>query len=258
MTTTHTDALSELERRRQALAPEALAGDQAAVDELERIEAELAAEQRREELATLAETETAERERIAIEQEQERQQAEWRKSQGEQEGARDVALAKVERLLAQICGAIGDALAHDAEAHRFFALQKPPGELHSWARLHGPLGMRLGYAIAQAGVREVDYFPPSGSKPLVAGETMLTNADLPPDLLTLDDSETEGFPEFSEAVKKGGGMAVCTVCNHPQLAEITAALERSETLRSLEARYGVTRSALSRHTRHRHPEKGVH
>ncbi len=45
-------------------------------------------------------------------------------------------------------------------------------------------------------------------------------------------------------------MSGCTVCAHPQLAFINAAMEQSVSLRALEESYGLSRSALSRHQAH--------
>ena len=39
----------------------------------------------------------------------------------------------------------------------------------------------------------------------------------------------------------------CTICQHPQLAEIDEALVRGVPLRDIAGQYGVTRSALQRH-----------
>ncbi len=44
----------------------------------------------------------------------------------------------------------------------------------------------------------------------------------------------------------------CTICQHPDLYEINAALVEGVSLRKLEERYGVKRSSLSRH-QGRHP-----
>jgi hypothetical protein len=42
----------------------------------------------------------------------------------------------------------------------------------------------------------------------------------------------------------------CTICTHPALTEIDRALQAGESLRSLAAQYGLSVSALSRHTKH--------
>src|SRR5215467_5959977 len=39
----------------------------------------------------------------------------------------------------------------------------------------------------------------------------------------------------------------CTICNHPQLKEITHALIARRPYRSIQARYGVNKSAIVRH-----------
>lgn len=46
-------------------------------------------------------------------------------------------------------------------------------------------------------------------------------------------------------------VALCTICAHPQRTEVDAALEAgTDTLRVLEERFNVSRSALSRHRSH--------
>jgi hypothetical protein len=50
--------------------------------------------------------------------------------------------------------------------------------------------------------------------------------------------------------KSGLRPGLCTVCHHPALAEIDRALMQGMSLRPLAALYGLSPSALSRHTRH--------
>lgn len=45
-------------------------------------------------------------------------------------------------------------------------------------------------------------------------------------------------------------MRTCTVCQHPQLNAITGDLVARVPLRTIEARYSVSRSALDRHVQH--------
>jgi hypothetical protein len=42
----------------------------------------------------------------------------------------------------------------------------------------------------------------------------------------------------------------CTICTHPALVEIDRGLQAGVSLRSLAAQYGLSVSALSRHTKH--------
>jgi hypothetical protein len=42
----------------------------------------------------------------------------------------------------------------------------------------------------------------------------------------------------------------CSICTHPALTEIDRALRAGASLRSLAAHYGLSISALSRHTKH--------
>ena|SRR6516164_7481935 len=48
----------------------------------------------------------------------------------------------------------------------------------------------------------------------------------------------------------------CTICNHPQLREITHALMARRPYRSIQARYGVNKSAIVRHLK-RHVTKAL-
>jgi DNA-binding transcriptional ArsR family regulator len=50
--------------------------------------------------------------------------------------------------------------------------------------------------------------------------------------------------------KSGLRPGLCTVCHHPALAEIDRALMQGMSLRPLAALYGLSPSALSRHTKH--------
>jgi len=45
-------------------------------------------------------------------------------------------------------------------------------------------------------------------------------------------------------------MKTCAVCNHPSRAEIDRLLVEKVSLRDISGRFGVSRSALSRHTQH--------
>ena len=45
-------------------------------------------------------------------------------------------------------------------------------------------------------------------------------------------------------------MKTCAVCNHPSRAEIDRLLVEKVSLRDIAGRFGVSRSALSRHTGH--------
>jgi DNA-binding transcriptional ArsR family regulator len=50
--------------------------------------------------------------------------------------------------------------------------------------------------------------------------------------------------------KSGLRPGLCTVCHHPALAEIDRALMQGMSLHPLAALYGLSPSALSRHTKH--------
>jgi len=50
----------------------------------------------------------------------------------------------------------------------------------------------------------------------------------------------------------------CSVCTHPALPEIDRALMSGMPLRSLAARYSLSPSALSRHTKHLKRQRALH
>jgi hypothetical protein len=52
------------------------------------------------------------------------------------------------------------------------------------------------------------------------------------------------------SAKSGLRPGLCTVCHHPDLQEIDRALIEGVSLRPLAALYGLSPSALSRHTKH--------
>lgn len=58
--------------------------------------------------------------------------------------------------------------------------------------------------------------------------------------------EPDPVPEVGTETKP----STCSVCAHEQAGEIQAALDAGEPLRAIESKYGVSRSALSRHGGH--------
>ena len=155
--------VEELRRRMQALAPEALAGDPNALEELDVIEDEIAQELRRRGLSELAEQEHAERERVAAEAEAEKQRAELRADQAAAESECDKALATFEQALTKALAAAKTALEHNSIASaKKTALEPGTGyrrlsmeienrilrrirqELHAWHIKPGELWAREG------------------------------------------------------------------------------------------------------------------
>lgn len=41
----------------------------------------------------------------------------------------------------------------------------------------------------------------------------------------------------------------CSICAHPEVQAITAAVQRGDSLRTIEGAYGVNKSSVSRHVR---------
>lgn len=119
--------LDELRQRLRRIAPEILAGDEAANAQLAEIEQRIAEEQRRLELADLADAELQERERAAAEAELERQRAGWTEAKAKAEHDLLDELARVEKHLTALVGAISAAVDVDAEAARLGKLLDPQG-----------------------------------------------------------------------------------------------------------------------------------
>lgn len=106
----------ELERRRCALSPEVLAGDGAALAELDQVEARLAEHNRQERLRSLAEAERANRDRQAAEADTKRRREVWRAERLEHEAKRDQALRTFERSLTAALEAAKTAIQHNSDA----------------------------------------------------------------------------------------------------------------------------------------------
>jgi len=161
---------SALERRRRALSPEALAGDAAAVAELEQVEAELAALDRREELRKLAETEQADRDRAAGEAEAERQRQAWQAEKQNVEHERDTQLRKIEKAIAVLVDLIPQAMSLDFEAERLGRAIDPHFRGGGAKR---EIQYRLAQRLGTVGMSDIDFVvrPGMGSEPLGAAST---------------------------------------------------------------------------------------
>jgi hypothetical protein len=227
---------SALEKRRQALSPEALAGDKAAVAELEQVEAQLAALDRREQLRELAETEQADRDRAAAEAETERQRQAWQAEKKKVEDARDAQLGKIEKAIGVLVDLIPQAIDLDSEAERLGRAIDP--------RFRGggarkAIEWRLSKRLREVGMADLGFIvgPTMGSEPLgVVGPTM--------------GSEPLGVVGPTMGSEPLGAAAPsCSVCVSEHRPDIDEALAAGESLRALEERFGVSRSVLSRHRR---------
>lgn len=143
-------AIAQLEQRRQALAPEALAGDTDAIQELDAVEGEIARAHREAELAELAHAELDARTRQAKAEQAERERSQWAEEKAALEATRDQRLSKVERTLTALVNEIA-AVRNDDVAISVLGQSIDPG----W---HAPLTMpliedRLARRLRDVGVR---------------------------------------------------------------------------------------------------------
>lgn len=213
---TEDEQRAALERRRQELAPEALAADTEAVAALEKVEADLAALDRRQQLAQLAATEQADRDRRSAEAEKEAQRQEWRAEQAAAESERDAALATFEKALPKALQAARTAIEANTVGSTLQGKIDP--------------GSALGYRKLS---REVE------SRLLRLVRDELGSFGIKPDSLV----GREGMAPLVEVTP------TCGVCQHEQREAIEATRADGASLRALEAGYGVSKSALSSHFR---------
>jgi len=153
-----------LQQQRRALSPEALAGDEAALAELDRVETRLAELDRRERLRELAEAEQADRARRAGEAEAERQRKRWRRQKADLEQKRDGELARIEEAISALVSLIPTAIRLDSEAETL-GKQLDPG--YQQARIRRAIENRLSRQLRGIGILDL---PPvrntDGTEPL--------------------------------------------------------------------------------------------
>ena len=139
-----TDKLVELRNRLRSIAPEIRAGKPEALSESEQIEVEINAEERRQQIAELADAEEASRARVTAEREASEQRAAWRDQQAQAEAATDDALREFERLLPKALDAAFAALVANNEATALAGQIAPGGGMtYSRRRLNSSLEDRL-------------------------------------------------------------------------------------------------------------------
>lgn len=218
--------LVELRRERAELAADALSGDAPAATRLPLVEARIAELEREAERAEAAAAVLDRREREAAAAAAEEERARMFDGMAALEGRRDAAIMAAVRLAGESAAAAGEAVQLDDEIE---GLRRPLGESHRPLRT-GLLGDRIAIEYRDAGVQG------AAAEPIRA----VWRAAL--------------LERWPRPEPEKGRVPLCTVCASPERDAIEAALAAGDgTLRELEERFGVSRSALSRHRAHSAP-----
>jgi hypothetical protein len=228
------DELARLRRERPPLAVRVLAGDDAARDELDDLDARIADAERTRELEALAGEERERLEREAA-REAERLERERREHELQETLERRHEIARnFERRIIAACELLPDFLAADVEAYNLGV-----GLRRTERRMAEQLAEIVLVHLSDFGL---DSDTSGGALPYV-------RVSVRPETLT----EREPVEQSGEPVEPEGDavtVAACSICGHPARLAIEADLADGVTLRALQERYGVSRSALSRHKRH--------
>jgi len=219
--------LAELRDRRPGMALEALQGSEAARRELAEISERMAALEAELDAAMLAESEVERLARDAAEAAtvaaREQQEAESVRL----DELRHAQLANLQRSATKLGQEAAEVLATDAA---FGDLSRALGRpTRAWGELVADL----------VAVRVRDQVPGIGQM----GPVFAFRRNQLLEEFALDDEPAD---DPLAAVAKGR----CSVCDHAEADAIQQALVAGESLRTLEERFGVSRSALSRHRQH--------
>ena len=142
----------ELERRRQALSVEALAGDPAAVAELEQIEARLGELQRQERLRDLAQAEQQERGQQAAAEAAAQRRRLLQREKADTEAQRDAILIRLEKAIGTLVDLIPQAVALDQQVETI-GHQIDSGYVHG--RVSRAIDHRLSRRLREIGIRDL-------------------------------------------------------------------------------------------------------
>ena len=191
-----------------------------------RLAEELAA-RRAARLAQLAEAEQARRDAEQAEHERQAEQAEHERARDRLSTERDGAMAQVRAVLADLGEAVRSLVAVDSDLAAVAVRAGRPAR--SWRQATVEL---VCVTLADAGLRNVEPLPfvPAA-----------TRARLLAEVTTIRPEPTE--------IEEGASSTRCAICTSPRRAEIDTALRGGLSLRTLEERYGVSRTSLSRHHR---------
>ena len=231
--------LADARERRERLSLDALAGDETAATELAGVEEHIGELERQIERADLAAGEKARRDRIAEAELERKQRAQARREAEAASARREKALREVRASLATLSQAVSRFLQYEAE------LQDASVRAHvNHIPLAEPIGELIVVKLRDAGIPGeafTEWIPAAHRKRLLARFAE-------PDPLTKNGSS-------DEAGEAAVAVATCTICSHDDRAAIEADLAAGGTLREIEERHGVSRSALSRHRRHNETSK---
>jgi len=228
--------LAELHRRQRSIAPEVLAGDEAALAELEEIEAEIATVEKRRELGQLADTELAARAQADAAAAREARRLELSDRLAELDGEREGRLWLIESAIDELIFTIAEWAEPEAEAALLTATVRgiedeiggfaPRASRNRWTR---PVEARLAFRLRQVGLGDLNF--------------------------TLPVREVDGQFVRDGALPLATQPATpCAICAHEQADEITAAVaarqQTGESLRAIAERFKVARTTLGRHAAH--------
>jgi hypothetical protein len=233
------DALELLRRQRGPLALRVLDGDETAPRELSDLDVRIADAEHQRDLEAAAE---AERQRLAQQAAQEALRAERARLESALEAKltrRTAALKAFQTAILTAAALVPDFRTLDDDCHDLSV------------RLGRPASSLRGSAVELAAVHLSDAGLTAPEiellhVPAASRTRLLEHFGEPPP------SEPVGAPVAPEpgAGGKVAHVAACTVCGHNDRAAIEANLAAGVSLRELEIRYGIARSALSRHRRH--------
>ena len=230
--------LADARERRERLSLDALSGNEAAAADLVQVEARIAELERAIVLASLATSEKSRRDRLADEEAERKRRAQARREAEKAAAQRQQALDEARAALGTLSATVARFL--EAEAvHQDACLRA--GERH--VALAEPFGELVVDSLRNAGIPGsafVEWQPAAYRKRLRE-----RFGELPPS----DDAAAPAAPEVDRG-EVAAAVAACTVCAHDNRAAIEADLAAGVTLREIEVRHGVSRSALSRHKRH--------
>lgn len=230
------EAISDLEVRLAQLAYEARCGDPAIEAELVAVEDEIAAHDRMVKLEALAREEHDRREQEQAELERRAEQARDERVAAQALHTRDLAVHALQQELVTLGERVRALLDADAEAER---AGKRAGR--SCRSLRQTAAELIVIACRDAGLED----DPLGYVRASVRASIL--AQYPPVSETSENRETIDTTEPRPIIN------MCSICTHEQRHDIEAALAWGFSYRQTAERFGVSKSALSRHTAHTTP-----
>jgi hypothetical protein len=217
--------LVEARTLRERLSLDALAGVPGTPEQLVEIEAEIARLERRIALASLAVAERSRRERVEQEQQERERREEARREAQSAAASRQQRLTAVRVQLARLGDAISAFLGAENQLQDCSVRAQIP-----YQALAKSVALLSVITLRDAGLHGDDL-----SEWVPAAERKRLLDRFPPEPVITTDN--------------GVSSARCSVCECEQRGEIERALREGESLRTIEERFGFSRSTLSRHHR---------